>query len=533
VTDELDDHTNLRRLIEEHFDLPELRDLCTMLDVDYDQLGEGLPKFDRVRALVKYMERRGRLPDLINTCRTLRPHVTWPHFPEPTETPYPYKGLYAFQEEDAHLFFGRDEAAQEVIQAVTQRSFTAIIGPSGSGKSSLVFAKVLPKLRQDGTWEIVEFRPGEQPFYNLADSIVEIHRPGTPDEGRKKLANWLQNGDVSLLDVATSVLKKEARKTDFLLVVDQFEELFSSCLEERRSCFLNTLLSLIAPTASGEVEVRAHLLITLRADFLGQALGYRPLADALRDNRIRLEPMSRDDLRQAIVEPISGTNIEFDERLAERILDDIAPDDSQPKPGDLPILELVLTQLWEQQQDGRLTHTSYEVIGRAQGVLADHAENVFTRLRKVEQRQLREMLLQLVHPVPEETRLLATRRLANRSELGESNWQLGRELAGSNARLVITGRSETGNQDTAELVHEALIQRWDRLRGWIKEYHAFRSWQERLRMAITQWEDSGEATWALLRDMPLAEANSWLAKQGKSLNSQEQTYIKGRASHNF
>lgn len=145
MTNSPDNHADLRRLIETHFNLDELRDLCATLGVDYDQLGEGLTKAGRVLALVDYLERRGRLPDLITTCQTLRPHVTWPHVPQPTETPCPYKGLYAFQEEDAHLFFGRDEAAQQVLTAVTQRPLTAVIGPSGSGKSSLVFAGVLPR----------------------------------------------------------------------------------------------------------------------------------------------------------------------------------------------------------------------------------------------------------------------------------------------------------------------------------------------------------------------------------------------------
>jgi WD40 repeat protein len=525
VTDGLDNHANLRRLIQAHFSLEEVRDLCVSLGVDYDQLGENLPKSGRVRELVNYLERRGRLPDLINTCRTLHPAVTWPHVAEPTETLCPYKGLFAFQEEDAHLFFGRDEAAYRVITAVTQRPLTAVIGPSGSGKSSLIFAGVLPRLRKDGTWVIVKFRPGNQPFYNLAMELMTRLLPEKSDidilTHTPKLAYDLQHGILRLTDV-TAYVKKKARKNHILLVVDQFEELYSPSLNEKSCrCFLDRLLSLVSSVEAESIE-STHLVLTLRADFLHQALSYRPLADALQDRAIMLGPMNREELRQAILGPAEWAKVRFEERLVERILDDIAPADSQPEPGDLPLLEFALTQLWAQQRDGRLTYQAYEIIGQVRGALTRHADAVFARLTTEEQARLPAVLVQFVHLwVGAED----TRRLATRNELGEEGWRLAQRLAGAEARLVVTDRDEAAGLETAELVHEALILRWEQLRGWIDEHRTFRTWQDRLRVALAQWSTSGKDIEALLRRAPLAEAEGWLAERRKFLGEEELAFI--------
>jgi len=224
--------------------------------------------------------------------------------------------------------------------------------------------------------------------------------------------------------------------------------------------------------------------------------------------------MTQQELRMAIQKPAELQGAAFEAGLVERILDDVGE-----KPGNLPLLEFTLTLLWERQTDGWLTHSHYEAMGTVEGALATYADQVYAELEPEERRQARAALVQLVRP-GEGTE--DTRRVATRAELGEANWPLIQHLA--DRRLVVTGRDAAGN-DTAEVVHEALIQRWDRFREWMDADRAFRQWQERLRGSLRQWEESGQDAGALLRGAPLVEAEGWLAQRGAELSQAEQGFI--------
>jgi WD40 repeat protein/DNA-binding SARP family transcriptional activator len=438
----------------------------------------------------------------------------------------PYRGLAAFREQDAPFFFGREDFVALLLEAFHRQPLvTVLVGSSGSGKSSTVHAGLLPQLRggDDGEWLIAHCRPGGQPFQALAAALLPLLEPQSSETDRlletQKLANAWHQEDLALLPTVERILEIHPDKGRLLLVIDQFEELYTLCPETtERKRFLDLLLS-AAQAGEGSLAPAFVLLITLRADFMGQALAYRPFADALQEGALMLGPMNRDELRAAIARPAQVQGAAFDPGLVDRILDDVGEE-----PGNLPLLEFALTLLWEQAEGGWLTHGAYEALGRVEGALARYAEQVFADLEPAKQERVPHILTQLVQP-GEGTE--DTRRVASRAEVGEANWPLTRHLA--DRRLVVTGRDTAGNE-IVEVAHEALIQNWRRLQGWLASNRAFRIWQEGLRAALRQWEGSGRDGGALLRGAPLGQAEEWLAAREEELSQAEREFIGASAA---
>jgi DNA-binding SARP family transcriptional activator len=436
----------------------------------------------------------------------------------------PYRGLSPFREADAPFFFGREAFTERLAQAVHSRPMVAVIvGSSGSGKSSAVFAGLLPQLRDEGDWLIADFRPGVQPFHALAVALLPFLEGEQESELSKtdrlietrKLAQALGEGTVPLFDVAKEVVAEYTRASRLLLLIDQFEELYTLCAQpEVRRQFLVVLVQAVG-TASERRDSPFVLLLTMRADFMGQALVHRPFVDALQEASLLLGPMSREELRAAIEKPADKQGAALEAGLVERLLDDVGEE-----PGNLPLLEFALTLLWERLDYGWMTHAAYEEIGRVEGALARYAEEVYDELAEREREGARRIFVQLVQP-GEGTE--DTRRVATRAELGEENWALVQHLA--DRRLVVTGREKTTGSETVEVAHEALIQRWGQLQDWIEEDRAFRTWQERLRAALGQWQTTGQDEGVLLRGAPLAEAEGWLAEREGELSTGERAFI--------
>ncbi len=410
----------------------------------------------------------------------------------------PYRGLAAFREQDAPFFFGREIFTAQLAEKVKQQPLVAVLGPSGSGKSSIVFAGLVPRLREEGGWLVADFRPKDRPVRSLAAALLPLLEPDKSETERlveiRKMSQALDQGDLELGEVVVRILEKNPEANRLLLIADQFEELYTLCQEaETRFRFLDLLLQAIplaapAPDSAGSL----HLVWTLRVDFLGQALAYRPLTDALGAADVKLGPMTAEELRQVIEKPAQKQGVSFEAGLVERILADVGRE-----PGNLPLLEFALTALWEQQIRGELTHQAYEAIGQVKGALSGHAEAVFAGLGEAEQAQARRILVQLVHPGQGTE---DTRRLAHRDELKEIDWPLVQQLASQ--RLVVTDR-DLEERETVEIIHEALIRNWAQLRRWINEDRRFRIWQERLRAALRQWQISEQDEGALLRGVPL------------------------------
>lgn len=432
-----------------------------------------------------------------------------------TMPPCPYRGLFAFREQDATLFLGREKVAGRLSNKLSQQPITAVVGPSGSGKSSLVFAGVIPSLRQAG-WTVSELRPakGNSPLDSMASAFLPLLDPGLSEVEQltetPKLATLLGSGQARA--VARRVLER-GQSANTLLVVDQFEELFAQEPVIARR-FVDVMLEL-ADVNQPYGGPRLSQVLTLRADFLGQALEHAKLAESLRDAILPIGRMTRQQLRRVVEGPV-GDAVSYESGLVDRILDDVGDE-----PGNLPLLEFTLTLLWEHQVNRTLTHSGYEELGGVAGALARYAEQVYVEELgdRQAQAEARRVFVQLVWPGEATDH---TRRMARRAELGERGWQVAQELALS--RLVVMGTDISG-VETVELVHEALILNWDRFRQWIEADRAFRAWQERLRALVRQWEDSNGDSGVLLRGALLVEAERWLEQRGEDIGSREGQFV--------
>ncbi|MGC9505567.1 MAG: WD40 repeat domain-containing protein, partial [Baaleninema sp.] len=434
--------------------------------------------------------------------------------------PCPYKGLFHFTPEDSEYFFGREAFVTELVELTKSRRFLPLLGASGSGKSSVVFAGLVPALQQTGHWKFTYFRPGGDPFYNLALALVPLYNEKLDRTDlliqAKKLAPALQNGDLVLSDVLIQIQQYHSNRR-VLLIADQFEELYTLCTEfNTRQGFLNCLVESFSDAAKSITDV--VLMATMRADFLGNALSYRPFADMLADD-VKLGAMNRDELARVVTEPAQKLGVTFEEGLVDRILNDV-----ESEPGNLPLLEFALTQLWNKRTGTQLTHDAYGEIGEVQGALTHYADRCLERERlKGKREEVRRIFVQLVRPGQGAE---DTRRLATKADLGEENWQFVKQLA--DERLVVTSRNAE-EQETVEVVHEALIRSWGELRQWMEADRSFRVWQERLRSLLRQWEEIGRSDDGLLRGVMLAQAEEWLDKRRKDISPRERGFIEASA----
>jgi KaiC/GvpD/RAD55 family RecA-like ATPase len=434
----------------------------------------------------------------------------------------PYKGLSAFTKDDARFFFGREKFTASLVQAVQRQPFVAVIGNSGSGKSSVVYAGLIPELEQGGKWQFIIFRPTNNPFFQLANALLSLLEPEMDKmeclAKAKKYANNFKTGELTLKDILDLSLQEGSSNQQFLIFVDQFEEVYTLCPEDEKKVFIDQLLEVV----QAESEKRTPdvvLVITLRADFYWHAIAYQPLGKVLQKwKQETILAMNESELQSAIEKPAKVVGITIQEGLIRIILDAV-----KRNPGELPLLEFCLEQLWEKQSNGQLTIAAYDEIGGVEKALADRAEEIYQKLHEDEQNRVKHIFTQLVR-FGENTD--DTRRLATCNEIGEENWTLVTKLAGAEpnlkARLVITGYDESKQQPTVEVVHEALIRGWNRLREWMEEDREFRKWQDRLRAEKDIWKKSDQDNGALLRGALLVEAEDWLKKRNESIRDQEE-----------
>ncbi|MGB3511199.1 MAG: WD40 repeat domain-containing protein [Microcoleaceae cyanobacterium] len=433
---------------------------------------------------------------------------------ETDNLPCPYRGLFTFSPEDAEYFFGRDIFIEELYQATQTKRFIPVLGASGSGKSSVIFAGLVPKLLTQGHWQFTHFRPGKDPFHALAQALVPLYA-----QNLNQTQLIIQADDLSeyLKDTKkTNQLLKVFEKIQHnyphnrtLLIADQFEEIYTLCHDEKtRHKFLNTLLDTFQSLVK-QSSLSTVLVATMRADFLGDVLSDPPLADVLRNGDIKIRSMNEKELREVIEKPAQKLGVNFEVGLVERIFQDI-----DKEPGNLPLLEFALTELWQKRKGKQLIHKAYEEIGQVSGALTRYADEKYRQLKPEEQQQVHRIFVQLVQP-GEGTEDI--RRVAVKEELGEQSWSLVKKLA--DARLVVTSRNAI-DEETVEVVHEALIRNWGKLREWMNKDRVFRTWQEGLRVAKKQWEATNQDPGSLLRGAALAEAEEKLADRPEDLYSE-------------
>jgi hypothetical protein len=302
----------------------------------------------------------------------------------------PYRGLSTFDEEHSDLFFGRDADIQRLIEKLKTSRCLAVLGPSGSGKSSLVRAGLIPALRKGAlpgseTWTIRTLRPGAEPLAALAAQLLQIH----PQGGMIATLDQMR-ADPRALHLATVLALADRPSSGRVVwVVDQFEEVFTLCHDDaERTAFVAALLY-----AAGFPEGRSVVVLTLRADFYAKCAAYPELAAAISAHQFLVSPMHEDELRQAIEAPAHRVGLELEEGLVPTILDDVAS-----QPGALPLLQHALLELWERRRGTMLTLEAYRESGGVEGALARRADAVYDGLTPEQQEIARGILLRLTQP---------------------------------------------------------------------------------------------------------------------------------------
>ena len=434
----------------------------------------------------------------------------------------PYRGLFYFREEDAPFFFGREATITQLVSGVQDRSLIAVVGASGSGKSSVVRAGLVPELRKsrDRVWEVATIVPTDRPVHALAAVFLPLIEMDMSEITRlretNQLAEDLLSRKTALRDIVDLVLKKQPGTDRLLLIADQWEELFTLCKDDTaRRCFIDNILEATATTKLSSV-------LTLRGDFFGRAItDYRPLSDRVQGAQVNLGPMKREELRLAIEEPARQVGLTFEAGLVELMLEQAGDE-----PGQLPLLEFVLRQLWEHRRGGELHHEAYKAIGQLEGAIAKKAEALYVKFSEEDRHRIQQIFLRLVRLGEGEA---DTRRRAAVAELGEDLRSLVQRLAAE--RLLVTSRLAGSEADTIEVSHEALIRHWERLKGWVEADRRFLTWQRRLNAMIKEWERSRRSSDLLLRGIPLAEALDWLKKKPDDLSPGERQFVIASKRH--
>ena len=422
----------------------------------------------------------------------------------PPAGPAPYRGLASFQPEDAAWFFGREELALHLVRLATGPGAPglplAVVGPSGSGKSSLLRAGLVPRLRsgttaRPGGRPVVLITPGATPVQTLAGQLAALAWP--PAEGPLRtglLAQGLREDPERHARLASRGDEPPA------IIVDQLEEIFTAGADEgERSEFVAALAALSQHTL---------VVLGLRADFYGHALGYPALARALQERQIVVGPMSACQLRRAIVEPARKAGREVEDGLVEVLLRDVRPHGAPGaagghEAGALPLLSHALLATWSRSRGSRLTLADYQASGGIRDAIARTAEQAYATLDMAGQELARQLFLRLVH-VGEDGRE-ARARLPLRDLPGDAS------AAAAVLERFVGQRLVTKDRTAAEIAHEALLGAWPRLRAWIDADREDIRLRHFIEVAAQAWAQAGREAAALLRGGQLALAADWMA----------------------
>ncbi len=429
----------------------------------------------------------------------------------------PYRGLQTFDEDHAEYFYGRDGDIQRLVEKLKATRFLAVVGPSGSGKSSLVRAGVIPAIKkgvlpESDTWTVRVFTPGARPLTALAANLLRLY----PQESMNRTLDQL-NEDERTLHLSISLgLSERPATARTVLVIDQFEEIFTLCRDEqeRKQFLANLLYAAFIP------DGQTIVLLTLRADFYHKCAAYPELSSRIAAQQFLVSLMSADNLRQAIEEPAWHTGLEFEQGLVGTILDDV-----ENQPGVLPLLEHALLELWERRRGTMLTLEAYRESGGVQGAIAKRADAIYDSFTPEQQLIVRRIMLRLTQPGEgtEDTRRRATMdELVTRAGDSDAVEDVAQTMA--NARLLTTDTDEKPGEQLIDVSHEALIRGWPRLRRWIEEDRAGLRILRRLTEAAREWQPTKDES-LLYRGARLAQAAEWHERNETALNKLEREFL--------
>ncbi len=417
----------------------------------------------------------------------------------------PFMGLHYFDTADAALFFGRQGITARLLERLQHENFLAVVGASGSGKSSIVRAGVMPALR--GTWQTHVITPTANPLQSLA---AELTRHIVSVTATATLMDDMLGDRHSLALYLTRHSSSQAPHT--LLFIDQFEELFTLTRDENaRVAFIDNLLH---ATQQGAATV----ILTLRADFYAALAEYAELRDTIAQHQEYIGPMSQGELQSAIQEPAKQNGWEFDAGLVELILHDVGQE-----PGALPLLSHALLETWNRRSGRRLMLKSYEESGGVRGAIAKTAERVFYQeLNDEEQEIARNIFLRLTE-LGQGTQ--DTRRRASLSELLPRTPYGRAENVQRVLRHLVDARLITTDEGVAQVAHEALIREWHTLREWLAQDREGLRLHRHLTEAAQEWLLLEHDPDALYRGVRLIQAQEYASAHPERINQNERVFL--------
>ncbi len=451
---------------------------------------------------------------------------------EPPRQPFtgrnPYRGLRKFTEDEAEFFFGRAAAVQSLLNTIQRLvqsgpsydkpDLITVLGPSGSGKSSLVRAGLIPALRAGGLpgseqWLIRNIVPGHHPFDELAAQFVELTGRGLP-----ALRADLQLGDQALYQLMLESLTRANLPPEsiFILVIDQFEEVFTLCQSaSERQAFLDQILYVTRQT-------RCFIILTMRADFYDKAAGHKQLAHVITANQMLVSQMTEKELREAILLPAEAVGLELEKALVETLLNDTAG-----APSVLPLLQQALTELFYYRDGNLLTLEAYQKIGGVKGALAHRADAILDSMPMTQRHMVRRIFMRLVQ-LGEGT--ADTRRRATLAEVIPQ----GSDAAETesiiqvltDANLIVSGRNAETGEVVLDVSHEALIKEWPRFQSWLDWDRNGLRIRQQLAQATRDWEARQRDEDSLYRGARLLEAEEWAAANPGEINPSEAAFLR-------
>jgi WD40 repeat protein/energy-coupling factor transporter ATP-binding protein EcfA2 len=423
----------------------------------------------------------------------------------------PYRGLEPFHAQHTALYYGRDQMIDKLLLKLSERKFVVVVGPSGSGKSSLVRAGLAKAVQFNKDVllpaPIIPFIPGPKPFLSISKALLQLTNASSSGDLDTATIVWSQLLQQDQLDVAAllSAWETPVPNADYpLLVVDQFEEIFTLCSDiDQRQKFFRLLMRIVD---GGWIRI----LATIRADFWGYLLAEPQLSAAADAGSVNIVSMTSQEVRQAVEQPAMDKGRYFSPGLVERILYDIGSSSSR-----LPLLQFCLARLWtEQTEQGELSLAAYEAMGGVEQAIAGHAETFFRGLTNEQQQQARHLFLQLVRVARPDEGAEDTRQRVRLDGLPISQQQLAQELAAERVRLLVTDRDPTTGSATVEVAHEALIRNWATLRDWLNTDRTYLLWRQRFRADVERWQERDRNDpHTLLQGGLLTEAENWRAER--------------------
>jgi WD40 repeat protein/energy-coupling factor transporter ATP-binding protein EcfA2 len=497
------------------------------------------------------LTRSASLPQLVN--------------PVPTSSICPYRGLEFFDEAHTEYFFGREDLTDQLIERLRTGRFLAVIGASGSGKSSVVRAGLIAELRQgkkfsgSDRWQIKLLTPTEHPLKSLTTAFIDPDASGLERaEQLRRAETFLQDGGAGFAQLVRASLPTELTTTGLhprvrphlLLVIDQFEEVFTLChslsAEQERQQFFDCLLGALQ-TASDCLSI----VIVLRADFFSKCSLYEGLARQIEQNLVMVTPLNYDQIKATIVRPAQKVGLVCEPNLVYTMLLDVIG-----APGELPLLQYTLLELWQQRQiepdnTAKLTLDTYTELGGVRGTLQKRATELFYSLTVEEQTVAKRIFLALTQlgEGTEDTRrrvlkselvsptfpidliervletLVAAKLIVTNQERGVWNAGTGSWDVGQ----VSTGEAPIASDcpETIDVVHEALIRNWSLLRSWLDENREMLRRQRRIERAAQEWNKAGQpiATDYLLRGSRLIDAEDFALTYPHELSALARRYL--------